>query len=221
MAKKVVILGVGSFARELRAYIERDEAYTVVAFCVDKEFVTESEDLPIISLEDLPRLYPSDEHEVLIAIGYSKLNTLRQKKFKQIQEMGYTIASYVSKKANINTNLLGVGNIILDNVRIGFFTKIGDGNIIGDGANIAHDNNIGNFNFLAMSSSIAGNVTIEDYCFIGNNATVRDGVCIKDFTLIGAATYIDEDTQEYQLCIPQKAIRIQKGSKAYLERKKI
>jgi UDP-3-O-[3-hydroxymyristoyl] glucosamine N-acyltransferase len=78
--------------------------------------------------------------------------------------------------------------------------------------NIAHHDQVGNFNFIALSSSIAGNVIIGNNCFIGNNATIKNGVSISNATLIGAGTYMNKDTEEEEVYVPSRSVRLHKSS---------
>lgn len=213
--KKLLIYGINQFAEMMKYYIEQQNKYEIEAFVMEQKYITEKYfcGLPIVAFEDVSIIYPSNNYEIFLAIGYREMNQIRSKKFYEFKELGYTISSYISEKAIINTNSLGEGNIILENVIIGPFTQIGTGNIIWSGVNIAHHNIVGNFNFIALSSSVAGNVIIKDNCFIGNNATIKNGVTINDLTLIGAGCYISKDTECEDVYVPERVVKLNKISR--------
>jgi sugar O-acyltransferase (sialic acid O-acetyltransferase NeuD family) len=214
MKNKLIIFGGHQFAEMMKYYIERDTNYEVVAFSLDRKYIQSFSfcNLPVVPLDQLQELYHADKNDVLIALGYKNMNKVREEKYKEIKNMGYKIASYISSRAIVENHQLGEGNIVLENSIIGPFTQLGNGNIVWSTANIAHHNKIGNFNFIAMSSSIAGNVVVGDNCFIGNNATIKNSVNISSGTLIGAGTYISKDTDEGEVYVPSRAIKLDKLS---------
>ena len=79
MAKKLVIVGYKLLAEVAHSYFEEFSDYQVVAFACHQEFKKEDEiyGLPLSSIESLPKLYPPEEVEVFVAIGYTKMNKIR------------------------------------------------------------------------------------------------------------------------------------------------
>ncbi len=78
--EKIVIFGLGDFARIVCAYLSRSEKYDVVAFSVHKEFISELTfmGLPIVPFEDISSLYPASGYKMFVAIGFKNLNKARQ-----------------------------------------------------------------------------------------------------------------------------------------------
>jgi UDP-3-O-[3-hydroxymyristoyl] glucosamine N-acyltransferase len=62
------------------------------------------------------------------------------------------------------SNIIGVGNIIMPNSLIGVKTVIGSFNIIGANSGIGHHTAIGDYNFFGPNSFIAGGVRIGSIC---------------------------------------------------------
>ena len=80
MKKRLVIFGIAEQAQLAHYFFSTDSDYDVVAFTVDNAFITTSEfcGLPALPFEEIDKRYPPDEHELFIALGYSKVNQLRK-----------------------------------------------------------------------------------------------------------------------------------------------
>lgn len=194
--EKVIIFGLNQFAELLYFNLKDDIDYEVVAFSVDEDYknIESFCEKPVVAFEEIEKVYEPNIHGFFICIGYNKMNQLRKQKFKEIKAKGYSIMSYTHPTAYVQTNDIGEGNIIMDGVNIGPFTKIGTGNVFYPKAYIAHHTEVGSFNFFAISVAVAGNVLVGSNCFFGNNCTIKNNIKIDDFTLIGAAAYLSNDT---------------------------
>lgn len=166
-------------------------------------------DLPLVDFETLEEHFPPDEYGLYICMGYTHMNSVRERIFSQALAKGYEILNYIHPAAMVETDDIGIGNIILPGAIIEPFCKIGDGNIFKSGAHLAHHSTVKNYNFFAVESSVAGKVSIDNNCFFGNNCTVRDGVHIADRTLVGAGCYISNDTQADGVYVPARSVYLQ------------
>jgi sugar O-acyltransferase (sialic acid O-acetyltransferase NeuD family) len=207
MERTLILFGNSSFARLMKWYIENDDSRKIAAVTVDKNYIenNEFEGLPVIPFEELEKMYQPDEIEILIAVGYSKMNDVRKKVFQSCREKGFQVASYIHSSAKISGNVqMGEGNIILEDTLIQPFAVIGDGNLIWQKVSIAHDCMVGNFNTICAMTSICGRVNLKNNCFIGSNATIQDHITIEDYTLAGAGVYVNSDTLKYGVYVPAK-----------------
>lgn len=165
--------------------------------------------LPVVPFEKIESVYPPDTYDMMFAIGYKRMNTVRKSRMEAAIAKGYRIASYIHPSALIQTNDIGIGNLIFENVTIGDKVHIGDGNIFYPVAHIAHDTSIGNYNFFTVSSVVAGNVEIGNCCVFGANSTIKNGICIADSTLVGAGAYISANTEEGSVYVPQRSFKLE------------
>ncbi len=193
--KKIVIYGTTVFSRELRYYIESDYQGEVVAFVLDREYidVNEFDDLPIIPYEDLLTYYKKDEIEILISLGYSKMNDNRKAVFEKCKNDGWEIGSFIHSSALNLADYIGMGNIVMDKAEIRLHAKIGDGNILLPHVCVDHDNCVGNFNYFAGGCHVCGLTTIGNNNFLGANSILENGLTIQDYNLIGAGTCLSKD----------------------------
>jgi sugar O-acyltransferase (sialic acid O-acetyltransferase NeuD family) len=195
--RSLVIFGAGDLARVAHVYFTRDSDYQVAAFSVDRAYVGEGKlcGLNVVPFDDLPRLFPAEQCDLFVAIGFKRVNRLRAETYGRCKDAGYTLATYVSSKAlTMGDVQFGDNCFILENNVIQPFVKIGNDTIIWSGNHIGHDSTIGNHCFIASHAVISGNVKIDDHCFIGVNATFRDGVHVAQRCVIGAGALILKDT---------------------------
>src|SRR3954470_24666960 len=98
MKKKLIIFGSGPLAQVAAHYFDQEEKYENKGFCLNDIHIREREIFgrPVFPFEDLQKVAPPDDFELFLAIGYSKMNRLREKKFNEAKDKGYTLASYVS-----------------------------------------------------------------------------------------------------------------------------
>lgn len=198
ISTKIIIYGSGPMAELAKFYFDHDSDYEVVAFTVEHKYAdkTKFQGLPVIIFEQLEKKYPPSEYLLFIAISYTDMNTIRERKYLAGKEKGYKFANYISSKATVWTNLIGDNNFILEDNTIQPFVTIGNNNTIWSGNHIGHHGSIGNNNFISSHVVISGMVNIKNNCFIGVNATLRNNITIANKTLIGAAAVILKDTQD-------------------------
>lgn len=208
MDKGIIVFGTTVFSEMMCYYIQRFTDKKVYAYCIDKDGIVETSkgDLNVVAFEEIEALYPPEFHEILLTIGYTKMNTTRKKKYNEIKQKGYTLAGFIHPYADIDTLVIGEGNIFLSQSTVGPYAKIGNSNVILNGCNISHHTTLGDFNWFAPSSTIAGDVEIGSNCFFGANSTVRDGVTVGDYTLLGAGTYLNESSHPHSVYVPQRSV---------------
>ncbi|PGT74697.1 acetyltransferase [Bacillus sp. AFS040349] len=200
--KKLVIFGTGKTAELAHYFFTMDSDYEVVGFTVDAGYIGCNEycGLPVYNFENIENQLSTDDVYFFAALTYTKMNEVRESKIKEAKEKGFRLASYISTKANISSNVkVGEHCFILENNNTQPFVEIGENNVLWSGNHIGHHTEIGNNNFITSHVVISGNVTIRDNCFIGVNATLRDGLVIANYTLIGAGCYINRNTNQHDL----------------------
>jgi sugar O-acyltransferase (sialic acid O-acetyltransferase NeuD family) len=196
MKRRLVLFGLGDFARVAHFYFQHDSDYEVVAYTVTQEYLQEPQfnGLPVVPFETLAESHPPDAFAFFAGVGYSKVNRNRMDVFAQAKSLGYTVPTYVCSKATTWPGLdVGEGSFIFENNVIQPFTKIGRNSVLWSGNHIGHDSTIGDHCFITSHVVISGNCKVGDQTFIGVNATVRDGITIGRECVIGAGTVILRD----------------------------
>jgi sugar O-acyltransferase (sialic acid O-acetyltransferase NeuD family) len=198
MKKPLVIFGYGDIAQLAHHYFSIDSNYEIVAFTIDSEYIRHHEfcGLPVIAFEDVVRLYPPEVCSFFVALGYSKLNSVRKEKFLESKKMGYELASYISSRATIlNNGEFGENCFILENNVIQPFATIGSNVTLWSGSTIAHHAVIHDHSFISSHVVISGGVEVGEQCFIGVNATLRDRIRIGARCVIGASCLLLTDAE--------------------------
>jgi sugar O-acyltransferase (sialic acid O-acetyltransferase NeuD family) len=199
MKKKLVIFGVGDFARIAHFYFQHDSDFEVAAYCVDEEFRKQDElmGLPVVPFESLTETHPPSDFGIFVGIAYSRVNRARTEVFGKVKSLGYETPRYVCSKATTWPDLdVGEGSFIFENNVIQPFVKIGSNTVLWSGNHIGHDSILGDNIFIASHVVISGNCRVGDNTFIGVNATVRDGITIGKNCVIGAGTVILKDAPD-------------------------
>lgn len=167
---------------------------------------------PLVKFEKLEKIYLSNEYYLFNTIGYSKMNTLREEKLKEVKRKKYKTMNYISSKACVSTKDIGENNFIIDNSVIQPFVKLGSNIVVMGGDLIGHHSVVGDNCFFAGGANIAGKCVIEDNCFIGINSTVSHSVTLKYKTLVGGGAWISKDTEEYGIYVSEILRKIGKKS---------
>lgn len=200
MKEPLVIFGTGDIAQLAHYYFSTDSDYEVVAFTVDKEYVTASDfqGLPIVPFDEVAQLYPPNTHAFFVALSYAKLNQIRKEKYLAAKELGYALASYVSSHATVlNDGEIGDNCFILEDNTIQPFVTIGNNVTLWSGNHVGHHSTIHDHCFIASHVVISGGVQIMESCFIGVNVTLRDHIKVGQRCVIGAGALLlsDADTE--------------------------
>lgn len=196
MKKKLVVFGCGEVAQLAHYYFTNDSNYEIVAFTLDSAFITENSfcGRPVVPFENVAELYPPESHDFFVALGYSKLNTLRKEKYLAAKALGYYLTSYVSSKTTIlNEGHIGENCFIFEDNTIQPFVKVGNNITLWSGNHIGHHSTIHDHTFIASHVVISGGVEIGEQCFIGVNATLRDHIKVGSRCIIGAGTLLLSD----------------------------
>ena len=210
--KNIVIIGNSSFSRLLYQYMIEDGYSNIVAFSVNKAFLTGEtgfSTINIVALEDLSVLYPPDKTILVMGIGYTAMNTVREKVYCECKKMGYEFMSYIHSTAKISSSAeIGEGNIILEYTNIAPFVKLGNCNLLWDYVSIAHEDNVGNFNTFSGAAGLSGCVLVGNNCFFGKHSYTVDHISVADFTLIGAGAGVKSNTSPYDVIVPAKSVTL-------------
>lgn len=191
--KRIIINGTTPFSVVIKRIIEQEMGIGIVlGFTTLRKLINEYilDDLPIIATEDIPSLYNRNDIVIVNTVGYSKMNTLRKKAQIELEELGLNITTYISSKANVYSNKVGRGSIIMPGSFVGPDVEIGTCNIIYSNVSLTHHITIGDYNFIGSGCVLGGNIRIHDNCFIGLNSTLRNRLVIPSYTLIGCSSNV-------------------------------
>lgn len=198
--KDIFIFGDSAFAEIAFELFSSDSEFNVKAFVVEDEYHTKNEmfKLPVYKYSELKELFNSEIYGFFCAITYNKMNTTRERVYKNLKSLGYTPVSYISSKAcisksskigehcfifeanNIQTQVEIGNNVVLWSLNhIGHHTKIEDNCFISSGVIISGFSTIKRNSFLGVNSSVSNNIKIESYNWIGPNVLISSNTSSK------------------------------------------
>jgi len=215
MKNKIIIFGKGLYAEIVKQYLTDDSIYEVVAFTLDDEYINEDTylGLPMIPFSKIEEIYPPNDYFMHVGLSYTNLNHLREDRYHEAKNKGYTLPSYISSKATVLTKYpIGDNCFIFENNTIQPFVKIGSNIILWSGNHIGHHGEIESHNFISSHVVISGQCLIKSNCFIGVNSTVAHGVTIETENLIGASSYIAKSTESKSVYVPPRSVKLDKTS---------
>ena len=210
--RKVIIFGTGNFAQIIYIYLKQSSEFEVVAFTVNEWALKDNNvfcNLPVVPFEKVQEIFPPNNYDMFIAIGYTNMNKKRAKIFDEAKSKGYIMISYIHPTTFVNEEFhMGENCFIFEKNVIQPFVSLGNNIIIWTGNVISHHTTIKDHCFIVSHSAIAGNVTINSFSFIGMNATIRNGIKIAPESVIGAGAIILNDTEEKGVYTNKSTIKL-------------
>jgi sugar O-acyltransferase (sialic acid O-acetyltransferase NeuD family) len=197
--KPLVIFGTGELAECVHFYLSNDSVYKIVGFTMDRESIKNNifKGLQVIPFDEVNKVFPPDQFEMFIAIGYQRLNSLRAQKYSEAKAKGYRLISYISSKASVWNDLqIGENCFITENNVLRPFVTLENNIFMWSGSMIGHHSYISNNCFISSHVVLGGGAKIKENCFLGINATVDQYVTVAKNCIIGANSLILNDTLE-------------------------
>ena len=209
LVKKLIIYGTGRIAEMAEFYFSADMNYRVSAFTNAAEFITSDQfgGKPVVPFENLETVYSPDEYDIFIAIGYTKTNQVRQARYCEAKEKGYTCATYISSSAVYYQTPVGENCMILEYNVIQPFVRIGNNVLLWSANDIGHHVTIRDHCFITSHVVVCGNCDIGENCFLGVNATIQDSIKLDRFVVVGSGAIVMKDCAERTVVVPAQSTR--------------
>ncbi|NOW04160.1 acetyltransferase [Clostridium beijerinckii] len=194
--KKLVIIGDGEFAEIAYEYFTYDSPYTVEAFAVEKQFITQKSlfGLPVIAFEEMEQTYSTKEYEVFTAITFTNFNRVRTRLYNEAKGKGYSFASYISSKAFVWRNAkIGENSFIFEDNTIQYNVEIGNNVVLWSGNHIGHRTKIKDNSFISSHVVVSGYCEVGENSFLGVNSTFVNNVSIGKNSFVAAGALITKN----------------------------
>ena len=193
---QIVIVGDGEFAEIAYEYFTYDSSYTVVAFAVEKQFITKDNlfGLPVIAFEEMDQLYSPKDYKVFTAITFTKFNRIRTRLYKEAKLKGYDFASYISSKAFVWRNAkIGENSFIFEDNTIQYNVEIGNNVVLWSGNHIGHRSKINDNCFLSSHVVVSGYCEVGENSFLGVNSTFVNNISIGKNSFVAAGALLTKN----------------------------
>lgn len=204
--KRLILIGAGGHAAELRDYIRHNNQSS------------EREDIEVLGYIDddsntykhygfvEPFLGSIKEHlvrkdcEYLMAIANLKY---RKPIIEEFIFKGAMLTGFIHPTAIISpSSQIDPTVVISHNASVGPKVKIGRFNVLNSRCTIGHDTQIGEFNFISPQVALSGNTKIGDQNLLGTNAATIPGVEIGNRNIIGAGTVVFRSIDNDKTVVP-------------------
>lgn len=220
MNKPLIVFGTGKIAEVVSYYAMQECGLTIAAFTVDRAHKQSDSFLgkPVIAFEELLPLFPADQYDMFVAVGYHNLNQVRAEKCEAVRKSGYKLISIISPQAALAKNVTyGENCFIMSPCIIHPCVQLGNNVFVWSGAMIGHHSVIDDHCWFTSSCNIGGNVTMGPNCFVALNATVGHSVHIGKHCFLGANTLVTKNMEDEKVVIAESSKPIKLTSKQFLK----
>lgn len=191
----IVLVGMGGHAKSVADCIERQHKYRIIGYTDVEPRSSKYDYLGTDAV--IKDCFEQGIKNAAVGIGYMGKSVLREKLFKQLKYIGYSLPVIVDPTAVVSeTAQIEEGTFIGKNTVVNADAKIGEMCIINDGAIIEHDCSVGDFSHVAVGTVVCGMSRIGKQSFVGANATVIQCVNIGNFVTIGAGAIVLSDVKD-------------------------
>jgi len=210
--KKLILIGAGGHAAELRDYIRHNnerserEPIEVIGFIDDdpqnyKHYGFEEPFLGGIQ-HHIKRL----DCEYLMAIANLKY---RKPLIERFLNEGARLTGFIHPTAIISpSSQIDPTAVISHNASVGPKVRIGRFNMLNSRCTIGHDTQVGDFNFISPQVALSGNTKIGNGNLLGTNSATIPGVVIGDNNIIGAGTILFRNIENNKTIVPGSKPRV-------------
>lgn len=199
--KSLAVYGTGSIAEQIYQYNERYHLYNICVFIDDNLSSNyKFHGIEVLNYETFKRSYTTGNISVIVTIGYSKCNTIRESVCLKLMSDGYILANFISPGSNCWPGaIVGLNIIIFDNVFVGNGSKISSGVIIYECVSIAHNVHVNKYSLLSLGVVAGGNSVIGEYTFVGLNSTIKSSVVLGNYNIVASGTNVIKSSNNYSL----------------------
>lgn len=210
--KNIVIIGSGGHAKVIADIILKrkemlNERINIIGF-LDDNFQSlnykEIFNIPILGDTKLINEFNNKDYEYIIAIGN---NLIRKKIAEKYLLLNYYTA--IHPMAIIGNEVeIGMGTVIMANVVINSYSKVGKHCILNTSCVIEHDNKIENYVHVSPKTVLCGGVSIGESSWIGAGSSVRQEIMIGKSTIIGVGAVVIRDVKNNCIVVGNPAKQI-------------
>lgn len=211
----IAIYGAGGFGKEVACLInfinQKEKRWKLIGYFDDnyEKIGGRFNDFNVIGgIEEMNKY--SEPLSIVFSIGNP---TIVNNIVRKIDNINITFPNIISPDCiflDIESALLGKGNLIMPQTLISCNVSIGDFNLMNCGISIGHDSIIGSYNSFMSYSKISGEVNIGDLNYFGACSLVLQQKRIGSNTVIGASSVIMRNTEDENTYLGNPAIKILK-----------
>ena len=216
-ANELIIIGTGPQAQIARDYFHEFSDKKVLGFACHEKYLEKENvyGLPIFTIEALTESHSPEDCLAFVAVGYRKMNKMRQALYEEVKGLGFVFANFILPKATVSESAhFGENVFVFEDNTIQPYVRIGNNTVLWSGNHIGHHSTIGDHCFISSHVVVSGSCRIGNNVFVGVNATFHDSLTILDECLIGAGALITKSTKPKEVYLPSRTKPFPKDSEA-------
>lgn len=206
---RVVIIGAGSFGRELHGWIDTSPRWRSLHDVSEVVFVADGVGSPLLRgsmIAGIADYAPRLDDLVLCAVGDP---TGRRDVVERLERRGIGFTTFVHDAAIVGPNVqIGEGGIICPRVVLTCDISLDAQVHINVGCTVGHDGSIGAFTTLSVACTLAGGVTVEADAFLATGVTVIPGRRIGQGSYVGAGSVVIRNVRPHVTVFGNPATKI-------------
>ena len=192
---KLAVIGAGKAALQLYDSLSNSQQFELIKF-YDADM--ESSQIKLFGIDivrgDIVQNVTADFSEGQFdkcIISFSADIQARTDLFEKLKGQGIQFANIIHDTAYISEHcLIGEGNLIFANVRVGPFCTLGDNNVISSACSIEHNNIIGSHNTFGPGVLFSGSCTVRNGNKFGTMIGVEPNVSIGSQNIIASSQVV-------------------------------
>lgn len=197
--KNIVIIGSGGHAKVVADILLKrkevlKEELNIIGF-LDDNFQNleyrEIFNIPILGNLELIEEFKNKDYEYIIAIGN---NLIRKKIAEKYSNLIYYTAIHPTAVIG-NRVTIEEGTVVMANVVINSYSKIGKHCILNTSCVIEHDNEIKDYVHISPNATLCGGVVIKEKSWIGAGSNIKQGMIVGKNVVVGAGTVVIRDIE--------------------------
>lgn len=198
--KNIVIIGSGGHAKVVADILLKrkevlKEELNIIGF-LDDNFQNleyrEIFNIPILGNLELIEEFKNKDYEYIIAIGN---NLIRKKIAEKYSNLIYYTAAIHPTAVIGNRVTIEEGTVVMANVVINSYSKIGKHCILNTSCVIEHDNEIKDYVHISPNATLCGGVVIKEKSWIGAGSNIKQGMIVGKNVVVGAGTVVIKDVE--------------------------
>lgn len=214
---KLAIYGTGSSGLEMLELIlyceELRRQWEELVFIDDTKAPGEFQGCRMLPFEDFAKAYPTDEAEVIIAVGEP---SAREALYNRVIGGGYRLGVLVHPTAIVSPSAkLGQGAVIKDSVSVSSGAVVGENVYVNGISLIGHGVVIGAHSQISSHVVIAGNTTVGTGVYVGISACVRDHIEIGDHAVIAMGAVVMKSVRPHRTAMGNPAREIAESTRVF------
>ncbi len=198
MAKRIVVIGSGGFAKEVAFLIQEintvSNEWNFLGFIDDQ--VGNSVGNNAILNNDNWLLNSNETIYAAIGIGSPKIKKSIADKFSVNKNIIFPNLRHPNATGDWSNIKMGKGNVICSSCCFTTDIDIGNFNAFNLCTTLGHDAIVGDYNVINPSTNLSGKVVIGDSVLIGTNSALLEDIKIHSNTIIGAGSTVVKSITE-------------------------